>query len=187
MNQLELTSDVSETTFAVPSNGGYLMKLILTLDRRISYHMLNQLNCALIKQFQLTSSRIYNQLQTFCGRASLFTEGFSAEKYVAPHAVAPSRYLYHFYVIPDYNLSTDNTNYDIQVAISDRSFNASLMSKVIYAAGTDALALLDVNTEDLDAELVPTVNVASATLLNGTMELFIQMIDYNGFAFLGLV
>jgi len=76
--------------------------------------------------------------------------------------VHESKYIYMYYVLPDYSAAFDHTNVLIREFLSDKAFNLTLKARV---SKPDLLPLLvNIESEDASTTKVPQTDFASAAI-----------------------
>ena len=97
------------------------MKVSITFRGSINYGQFHDLACSLAENFKLPYDRVMTEVMSTC--TSISTTFYPTnETTIANEPDTNNQYLYNFYILPDYSLSTDDTNVNVRSSLALHSF-----------------------------------------------------------------
>lgn len=90
-----------------------------------------------------------------------------------------------FYILPDYSVEKDSTNLLIRESISDKAFNATLLSKISASSGYPNI--VEIESEDATTTSKPTVDMASASVSLTSITVNAILKEVKGYIVVGII
>ena len=117
VNQLGHVSDSQSINFTSLNYGAYLMKVEITFRGSINYQQYNDLACSLAQNFIIPQERVVTEAISYCGNTPYILYGNGTDT-ILNEPDSNGWYIYGFYIMPDYTISSDPTNTNIRNQLS---------------------------------------------------------------------
>jgi hypothetical protein len=176
VNQMGAISNAASSVFSTPPNGAYLMKLNLTFSSMLTFKQYNDLACALATALPAPAARVWVENAGYCGNYPFPQYSFSD----LPNKTNSSgKFSYGFYLLPDYQASSDSLNSQALQVLSRSQFSSNLISLVPDAYNLPTLASLT-SSSVLNSQ-APLLKVSQVYTGATAVALYATMSNCNGF------
>ncbi|EAR94375.3 eukaryotic aspartyl protease family protein (macronuclear) [Tetrahymena thermophila SB210] len=182
-NQNQLTSVFQSVTWKTLSNGSYLLKITFFFNGLLTFQQTMQITCSIQKYFTLPSQRVLSDKDTHCNQYPNY-KNFNYNNRDVRNPIN-ANYPYMYYILPDYTIQQDNTNFLIkqQIIMSNfiNNFIPYLPSSSNYPQIVSVQTQDNIFTRTIDIAVAQPKQVFTTTALT-----YLKLKNLDGFIIVGI-
>ncbi|KAL4471698.1 hypothetical protein ABPG74_008591 [Tetrahymena malaccensis] len=183
LNQMNQQSTIQTTSWKIPDNGSFLMKLTFSFSQYITFIQQKNIACALAQYFSIPPARVITDFSTTCSNYPNY-QNLNVNNFIV-RTQQNGQYLYSFYIQPNYLATTDLTNLAVREQVNANNFIMSFLNTVSNSSSLPSLT--DVSTQDIVSVNIPDIAQTGQLLTQQTVTYaYFTLRAVDGYIIVGL-